>query len=1192
MVDSKLTQLLNTLPHGVQECDINGKITYSNKAHHHLLGFKMGELINHYVWDFQKDEADKKNIQEYLRYLSIQQPIPEPYITTHLTCDGQTRVVEINWDYLRNVAGDVTGFISIISDITQRQHAEEKLKSSELLYRELVETTATAAWELDISSRKFTYVSPYITEILGYPPEQWTDFNFWHEHLYSEDKHYALNWFSEETSEDKNRCLEYRMIDASGEIVWIREVVSVVFLQNKPDKFRGFFFDITEFKKTEKALIINQDLLEEAQKIAHIGHWELNSRTMKAVWSKEIFHIMGLEFTRDIGPEFLSTLLHPDDKERVLSSLQRAISDGTEHHLEYRIIRPDGHVRWVECKAMRKLDANGELVKLRGIFKDITEHKKIEIELNKTLATLENVIDSTPDLIFVKNNKLEIILCNKAYAQAMGKNCLEIYGNTDIENGWVPKLVNGDPEKGSQGYKHDDNDALSGIKVNKAYELENADGELHIYDTYKLPLKDNHNTIIGILGVSRDITERKQTEDRLKLLSNVFTHASEGILISDADENILDVNEAFTHITGYSREEIIGKKPSILKSGVHNSNFYKALWQALNAKDRWYGEIWNKRKNGELYAEKVHINVVKDADKKIQNYIAIFSDITSIKKHQENLEHLAHYDALTNLPNRVLLLNRLEHAITQTNRNADHLTIAFLDLDGFKEVNDTYGHATGDQVLVNFSESLKQHLREDDTLSRIGGDEFVVIFSSLNKKSDCIPLLERLLTTASNPIAIGNNVFHISTSIGVTFFPQAEKIDADQLLRQADQAMYMAKQSGKNCYNIFDMSQDRLVRKRNEGIVRIQQALENNELAMFYQPKVNMKSGMIIGFEALIRWLHPERGLLPPKEFLPLIEDDYVAVKIGDWVISHTLFQLNEWHQSGLKLSISINISALHLQQPNFINNLEKQLDQYPDIDNHFLELEVLETSALDDINFVSEIMTSCHKLGVHFALDDFGTGYSSLTYLKRLPASTLKIDQTFVRDMMNDPDDLAIIEGILGLSSAFKRQAIAEGVETIEHGKLLLKLGCDFAQGYTIAKPMPANEIAAWIKNWQFPDSWKNIKRVDRDDVLALYAAVEQRAWVKALELYVKDKAIALPEFGIEKCRFGEWLENSGKQKYGQLSQFKQVDITHQKLHNVANNLLEYKDQNNNNKIPGELALLKQTSTDLLKLFDQVLEL
>ncbi len=704
-------------------------------------------------------------------------------------------------------------------------------------------------------------------------------------------------------------------------------------------------------------------------------------------------------------------------------------------------------------------------------------------------------------------------------------------------------------------------------------------------------LHSDNGELTGFISIISDITQKKQSDDKLKLFSNIINHANEGIIITNADKNILDVNQAFTHITGYKREEVLGKNPKILKSGIHDSTFYTSMWKKLNDKGYWFGEIWNKRKNGEVYAEQIKILAVENANTKIQNYVAILSDITTIKKNQEHLKHITHYDVLTNLPNRVLLSDRLNHSMAQTKRHRDHLTLAYLDLDGFKEINDSYGHQIGDQLLMAITHNLKLNLRDDDTLARIGGDEFVVILSNISKKQDCIPLINRLLNATSNQIPIGNNLLSITASIGVTFFPQTEKIDAEQLLRQADQAMYLAKQSGKNCYKIFNMSQDKSFRKRHESIEEIKQALINNEFVMYYQPKINMRTGEVIGVEALIRWIHPKKGLLLPIKFLPLIEGDSISIKIGDWVISNTLSQLDKWHKSGLKLTTSINISALHLQQSNFVNNLENKLSEYPDIENNYLELEILETSALDDIEHVSEIMTRCQKLGVNFALDDFGTGYSSLTYLKRLPASKLKIDQTFVSDMLNNSDDLAIVEGILGLSSAFKRQPIAEGVETIEDGIMLQKLGCDIAQGNIIAKPMPAEDLNAWIDNWQQPLPWKNIKIVNRNEVSLLYAVVEHLSWIKQLDHYIKDQTDVLSELSVDQCHYGIWLRSKNKQKNGKSSLFKQVEKQHKKIHRLALKILDYKKQNDNKKLSDTFSLLRQTSTDLLSMTEQLLE-
>ena len=573
-------------------------------------------------------------------------------------------------------------------------------------------------------------------------------------------------------------------------------------------------------------------------------------------------------------------------------------------------------------------------------------------------------------------------------------------------------------------------------------------------------------------GFITDITERKKVEERLKLAATVFTHAREGITITDAMGNIIDVNDTFCEITGYSREEAIGQNPRILKSSLQSPEFYAKMWQAINSSGYWVGEVWNRHKNGQEYAESLTISTVKDSADKVTNYVALFTDITQMKEHQRQLEHMANYDVLTNLPNRVLLADRLKQAMIQCQRHSLSLAVVFLDLDGFKAVNDTNGHDVGDQLLITVSQRMKESLREGDTLARIGGDEFVAVLVDLVKVEDCHPVLTRLLLAAADAVVLGDAVLHVSASIGVTLYPQ-DGGDADQLMRHADQAMYQAKQAGKNRYHLFDTAQDEAVNIQRKSIDDICSGLERGEFVLHYQPKVNMLTGEVIGVEALIRWQHPLRGLVPPLEFLPIIEDLDISLDVGEWVIDAALTQISQWQTAGLNITVSVNISAYQLQQTNFTSRLGELLALHPEVAPRCLELEVLETSALSNTIQASATMQTCHDMGVQFALDDFGTGYSSLTYLRRLPASLIKIDQSFVRDMLDDPDDLAIVEGVVGLAKSFNREVIAEGVETIEHGKALLQLGCKLAQGYGIARPMPASEIAAWVDNWKPDDSW-----------------------------------------------------------------------------------------------------------------------
>jgi diguanylate cyclase (GGDEF)-like protein len=464
-----------------------------------------------------------------------------------------------------------------------------------------------------------------------------------------------------------------------------------------------------------------------------------------------------------------------------------------------------------------------------------------------------------------------------------------------------------------------------------------------------------------------------------------------------------------------------------------------------------------------------------------RQYVALFTDITPFKEHEQKLERSAHYDALTGLPNRVLLTDRLHQAMAQTQRRGQRLAVAFIDLDGFKAINDKHGHEAGDHLLIAVATLMKQTLREGDTLARLGGDEFVAVLRDIGDIEADMPMLARLLAAAAEPVQYGDISLHVSASLGVTFYPQAENIDADQLLRQADLAMYQAKLTGKNRYHVFDAEQDNRDRSHHESLEHIRLALSAREFLLYYQPKVNMRTGSVIGAEALIRWQHPERGLLPPDLFLPVIDDHPLAIELGEWVIDTALLQIEIWHAASLNIPVSVNLGSRQLQQADFVERLYALLAAHPNVRPGDLEMEVLETSAMEDLAKVSRVIDASRKIGVSFALDDFGTGYSSLIYLKRLPVSMLKIDQSFVRDMVNNADDLAIVEGVIGLANAFRLQVIAEGVETVEHGTMLLQLGCDLAQGYGISRPMPAHKLPGWLATWRPDPAWLDQPSVSR---------------------------------------------------------------------------------------------------------------
>jgi diguanylate cyclase (GGDEF)-like protein/PAS domain S-box-containing protein len=650
-----------------------------------------------------------------------------------------------------------------------------------------------------------------------------------------------------------------------------------------------------------------------------------------------------------------------------------------------------------------------------------------------------------------------------------------------------------------------------------------------------------------------------RSKERLQVAAGVFEHAQEGITITDAQGNIIEANDTFLGLTGYARKEVIGRNPRFLSSGKQDKQFYRDLWKTLLEQGFWRGELWNRRKDGGIYVQQTSISAVRTAEGKLTHFIGLSSDISELKESQSRLEHMAYFDALTGLPNRRMLSDRLHQAIALSQRNELLLAVCYLDLDGFKPVNDTWGHAAGDRLLVEAAHRLNESVRGGDTVSRLGGDEFVVLLGNLAHLDECEIALERLRNALCAPFPLPEGEALLSASIGVTLFPM-DGSDPDTLIRHADQAMYASKQSGRNRYTLFDAVHDRQSEIRRESRDAILQGFERNEFLLHYQPKVSMRTGQVMGVEALIRWQHPERGLLQPADFLPVIDFVGLQAELGLWVLQTSLQQMKEWLAAGLDMVVSVNIAAQQLQLAGFVETLQGVLARYPEVPPPHLELEILETAALDDLTQVSGVIAACHGLGVQFAIDDFGTGYSSLTYLKQLKAGTLKIDQSFVRDMLEDPDDLAIVDGIVGLAVAFRREVIAEGVETLAHGRLLLQLGCDAAQGYGIARPMPAEQLPAWVKAWQQPEEWQDVLVWPREDLPLLTVEIDHLRWVRQFGAAIHTEggpSVHWPPLDHRACRFGLWLSGSGKSRYGHLPSYARLVAVHADVHDVGADIM-----------------------------------
>lgn len=588
--------------------------------------------------------------------------------------------------------------------------------------------------------------------------------------------------------------------------------------------------------------------------------------------------------------------------------------------------------------------------------------------------------------------------------------------------------------------------------------------------------RDGRGAPARLIATLADIGDRRANEERQRLSARLFQHLHEGLLITDADLRVLDVNPTYSQIMGVSRHELLGTVPPLLaaaRAGTSSGDpaaatTHGSMWASLRATGTWRGEVVDRRRNGDPCALQVTITAVLGPDSQPRYHVLVISDITEQHLQRQRLERQALFDELTRLPNRARLAQMLADAMASADREGTLLAVCYLDLDHFKPVNDRFGHAAGDRLLVELAHRLRGALRSNaawsDAAARLGGDEFVLLLRA-GTLDEARLAVERVLRVISQPYAIEPDAdpVTVTASVGATVYP-LDRSDADTLLRHADHAMYGAKQSGRNGYSFFDPEHSRRTEERVMAIGRVQEALDNHELELYYQPKVDMRRGTVLGMEALLRWNHPEHGVIPPAQFLPLIEHTGLSARVGDWVLGQALEQLARWQRQGLDLSVSVNVSARHLQEADFAQRLAEMLARHARPLGERLELEVLETAALADIDYTSALLERCRRLGVRFSLDDFGTGYSTLTYLKRLPVDVLKIDRSFVRNMLDDRQDLAIVEGVIGLARTFGCSVVAEGVEMPAQARLLIDMGCDIGQGHGIASPMRAPAVLGWV--------------------------------------------------------------------------------------------------------------------------------
>ena len=934
------------------------------------------------------------------------------------------------------------------SEISRRVALEQELRSSEYHYRGLVESLSAIAWEASISDFTYSYVSPHAEELLGYPRAHWLIPGFWRNIIHPADLTRTESYCYAETRANRDHSVDYRVITADGRCLWVRDIVSLIEHGHEP-VLRGLMIDISEAKRTEEALQLSEQkfasVFQQCPDILVIAR--LSDGCLMEV-NKAFEDQIGLSAEEVVGKT--ATELNIWGIQGVGPGLLQRVQTTSIRNLEMPFLRSNGQAFTGLISAEPfQLDTTEALV---VVVRDITQLKETQQRLQTSEEKFAKAFHASPDgLLLSRQSDGLLIEVNEGFSRITGFNSVMSLDQSTLDLGiWVDLNERKDLLERLQ---------RDGFVRDFVCHIRRNDGEIRLCEVSSRPLPIGDEDCM--LTIARDITERQLMQEKLQQAATVFESTAEGVLITDTRQNISAVNRAFSEITGYSEAEALGQTPRLLASGLHDSAFYAAMWHQLTANGHWQGEISNRRKNGELYPSWLTISAVRNHEQSITHFVAVFADISSLKHAQARLDYQAHHDPLTGLPNRTLFESRLQAALNHQQETGSQGAVLFLDLDRFKHINDSLGHPIGDLLLKGIAVRLKDQLRDVDTVARLGGDEFIILLPGLQQASDAEHLANKLLACFTPPFQAGEHEFFISASIGTSLYPR-DGVDVATLVKNADAAMYRSKAKGRN--RVESYTQD-LTAQANERVAlehELRRAIERDELRLYYQPKLSLDTQQLIGAEALIRWLHPTFGEVPPEHFIALAEENGMILQIGDWVLDQACRQMHDWRNVFDDFGpLSVNLAGAQLRHPNLLARIEQLLR-----DNHLepgcLQLEITENFIMSQAEEALEVLHQLKRLGVQLAIDDFGTGYSSLSYLKRLPLDFLKIDQSFVRGLPDDPHDAAIVRAIIALGHSMQFTIIAEGVETPAQQAFLAAEGCEQMQGYIVSLPLPPDLFAA----------------------------------------------------------------------------------------------------------------------------------
>ena len=764
----------------------------------------------------------------------------------------------------------------------------------------------------------------------------------------------------------------------------------------------------------------------------------------------------------------LESILHPDDRARILDYHRRRLAgEPVPDTYELALLTRSGERREFEVSV--SVVPGSQPPRVITVGRDITERKRAEAaleEARRAVAAREHqfrsLVENLPDLIVRYEKDLRRSYVSPAFERFTGHEARQVVGRSPLEN-WVAPCDEADRTRHLAALRQV---ADTGQATERELTSTQADDTRCVIRIRYVPELEKDGQLTGVLAVGQDISAQRAMEDRLRMTASVFSATREGIMITDASGHILEVNPAFSRITGYERGEALGATPSLLASGRHDHSFFRAMWSSLSQQGHWSGEIVNQRRNGERYTAQLDIAAVDGHNGSVRYFVGVLADVSRLKQHEAHLRHVAYHDDLTGLPNRLLLRKRLTKAIARAERRGHRVAVLYLDLDGFKPANDVHGHATGDQVLQTVARRLADSVRSSDVVARIGGDEFVAVLADVPSLPECEATAHRLLDAINEPIVVQGRCLTLSASMGASLFPDDER-DPDILLRYADHAMYSAKAAGRNQLIFYSAIADCKTLGDARMIHDLRQALEQDQFTVHYQPIVDIATGRIVKAEALARWLHPSRGLVLPSVFIPVAENSGLIHAIGERVFRHAARVAREWNRRASAppddlLRIAVNRSPRQFTSRDGASGWLKHLSS-EGISGRMLSIEITEGLLLEDRAEVFAQLEQMQGFGMTVSLDDFGTGYSSLSYLKKFDIDYIKIDRSFIRDISVDESDRAIVEAIIAIGRRLGIKLIAEGVETRAQAELLSAAGCDMAQGYFFAPPMPEEQFLAF---------------------------------------------------------------------------------------------------------------------------------